>query len=91
MASDWRHGAMHGIGVKSGPNDGRRCRCTTPTPDPASPCGYNACDSDPFWHECATVPCVVDRFGYSHPHEACHPHQPTRCLTCGHPIERTDR
>ena len=87
---EWRHGAMHGIGVKSGPNDGRRCRCTTPAPDPASPCGFK--EGGP-----KDIPCGAvahhdwhdKRFWWQEPW-LWHPHQPTRC-TCGHPIERTDR
>lgn len=60
--------------------------CTTPTPDPASPCGQRdhpkglpcgATASD-GWH---------DRRTWEQEPELWHPHQPTRCLTCGHPIE----
>ncbi len=49
--------------------------CTTPTPDPASPCRR----------------CGRDLWNIAHPlipgePRRDHPHQPTRC-TCGHPIE----
>ncbi len=51
------------------------CSCTTPTPDPSSPCRR----------------CGRDLWNIAHPlipgePRRDHPHQPTRC-TCGHPIE----
>lgn len=60
--------------------------CQDPTPDPTSPCGQRdhpkglpcgATASD-GWH---------DRRTWEQEPELWHPHQPTRCLTCGHPIE----
>jgi hypothetical protein len=70
--------------------DGRHC--TTPEPDPASPCGYVGCLTEPgygpgvrltphFVHDL----CSGD--GSDHG-PSCHPHQPTLCLRCHHPIER---
>jgi hypothetical protein len=68
------------------------CGCTTPTPDPASACGFVGCvgagahagrDGEP-WAVCVGGPACPP----SHPDDpGCHSHQPTRCLTCGHPIE----
>lgn len=62
------------------------CGCTTPTTDPASPCGFKsggpldipcgATGSDD-WHKRS--------FWWQEPW-LYHPHLPTRC-TCGHPIE----
>ena len=57
-----------------------RCPCTTPTPDPASPCGYEGC-----WGKRWTHAWVSGQFL----DESSHPHVPTRC-NCGHPIERVD-
>jgi hypothetical protein len=53
------------------------CSCTTPTPDPSSPCGWRGRDGT--WE----IPC---RNGGTLHEGLLHPHQPTRC-TCGHPIE----
>lgn len=53
--------------------------CTTPTPDPASPCGYEGC-SEQHWQP-----------GYEGIHDTdmgTHPIEPTRCATCQHPIEK---
>ena len=54
--------------------------CTTPTPDPASPCG-----------ECGqpSRASVHDHVGLGTPIGGAPVHfpTPTRCLTCGHPIE----
>ena len=53
--------------------------CATPTPDPASPCGYvyldggQVCGRDAD-HEIHQPPCWP-------------PYIATRCLTCSHPIE----
>lgn len=53
--------------------------CTTPTPDPASPCGYEYKEDG--------APCGFRRSMGGHEFvDADHPHQPTRC-TCGHPIK----
>jgi hypothetical protein len=59
--------------------------CTTPTPDPASPCGWTygngePCDvpADRLIHPASTRPF----YGLN-----THDFVPTRC-TCGHPIER---
>lgn len=49
--------------------------CTTPTPDPTSPCGRLDC----HWSPAVAWP---------HAALSSHPHIPTRC-TCGHPIEAT--
>jgi hypothetical protein len=52
------------------------CGCTTPTPDPASPCGYVGCLA--AWHCDGTCP-AHDRS------VILHPHVPTLC-TCGHAL-----
>ena len=56
--------------------------CTAPTPDPASPCGYVGCvDPTSEWHGACFHLDDHDE------QEDCHVRVPTRCLTCGHPIE----
>lgn len=74
--------------------------CTTPDPDPASPCGFEESDifgacgmPDASWQH---FRCLV---GPSDPEgpcpdpcpatSGCHPHIPTRCR-CGHAITRTE-
>ena len=68
------------------------CGCQTPTPDRASPCGWEMdrgqgrCDlaANRAEHRgCDDWRCQHDgrRRGYN-----CHRYRPTRC-TCGHPIE----
>lgn len=52
--------------------------CTTPTPDPASPCGHPTCNQRAIAHVHMGAHGVYGR----------HPHVPTRC-TCGHPLEAT--
>lgn len=58
------------------------CGCTTPTPDPASPCDLEWCQHRGayWWHTALRVGGDHDQW------DRLHPHQPTRC-TCGHPIE----
>jgi hypothetical protein len=96
------HHLVHRHLREVGPREGPPKPCNTPTPDPASPCGWTAW----AWgtDTCATVGqsdrvhthdayCSNDEPGSGSPDECtrdfayCHPHQPTRC-TCGHPIER---
>lgn len=56
------------------------CGCTTPTPDPASPCGAFVGRVRCYWNH-GIQTSADDEVG--------HPHQPTRCLTCHHEIEAT--
>lgn len=64
----------------------RVCGCTTPTPDPASPCGHKRYRSD--------LPCGAiadddwhDRRTWEQDRGLWHGYQATRCATCGHAIE----
>jgi len=57
------------------------CGCTTPEPDPASPCGYIYVEGD-GGERCAWEPQEHFRSGM-----ADHPHQPTRCARCGDAVE----
>lgn len=92
-AAAWRHverlgqGELCAVPVEARGYDHRiPCACTTPTPDPDSPCGQRdhpkglpcgAVASD-GWH---------DRRTWQHDPELWHPHHPTRCLACGHALE----
>ena len=82
--SGWRHGVEcddHGpshCGFDGG------CRCTTPTPDPASPCG--TCGRPPDMDRCS--PGSLTNPSHHTAALGCHKPTPTRC-TCGHPIEPT--
>lgn len=75
--SGWRHKALyqeHPASLEDDASDKRSgCFCRTPTPDPASPCGYRIDD------------CVCGRT--QREHALPRAHKPTRC-TCQHPIER---
>lgn len=51
------------------------CNCTTPTPDPTSPCSAVRCGDREVIHRA---------YGYAHAY------RPSRC-TCGHPIEEAPR
>jgi hypothetical protein len=61
------------------------CGCTDPTPDPDSPCGQKdspkglpcGATASHDWH---------DRRMWEEEPELWHPHQPTRCLRCGHAV-----
>lgn len=55
--------------------------CTTPTPDPASPCGRLLVDEDLLGVE---FPCGWPETGIVHDRH--HPHRPTTCAACGHGI-----
>ena len=63
------------------------CGCTTPTPDPASPCGAlvatggNAHVAE--WQDCGRPADGIH-------HMPAHDYRATRC-TCGHPIEEATR
>lgn len=59
------------------------CGCQNPTPDPTSLCGFEGCPlpDSPSWHEVADI---FAARGFE-PRVA-HPHIPTRCLHCQHPI-----
>ena len=58
------------------------CGCTTPTPDPTSPCARR------YLWTTGILDCMWDP--NDHPEKSGHPHVPTRCL-CGHPIEEAER
>lgn len=60
------------------------CGCTTPQPDPASPCGYafGRCESPAAHAGCGRAHEAID---------TCHDHVPTRCLNCQHPIREVGR
>lgn len=84
----WRH-APHQWSVSDGticedvPDiDGYACGCTTPTPDPTSPCGQLVRCCHLYEMPCGTA--KDDHGGIAHRH------LPTRC-TCGHPIEEAPR
>ena len=67
------------------------CTCQNPQPDPDSPCGHERCD-DGTGHWSWTEPGTLPEPGAFCAHEGrfdCHPHVPTRCLSCHHPIEAT--
>ena len=68
----WREGEFYPECIAADGDLG--CGCTTPTPDPASPCREALCGVP----EDASVH-VEDEQG--------HQHQPTRCAQCHHPIE----
>lgn len=64
------------------------CGCPSPSPDPTSPCGHR--EGGP-----SDLPCGAlasdgwhDRRTWEQDPELWHPHVPTRCADCGHPIER---
>lgn len=81
-ANEW-HSDFTGLTHCMAPRDnGSPCECTTPTPDPASPCGHPECEHDAraTWTHPPAGP-------YLH---GSHPHVPTRC-TCGDPIEEATR
>jgi hypothetical protein len=80
----WRHSEPDWIepywakcGNTSGP---LVCGCTTPEPDPASPCGRM------YLWTTGVLPCMW--YPAQHPEQSGHTHQPTLCLRCHHPIER---
>ena len=67
------------------------CCCTSPTPDPASPCARCRLPGSSNQHR-TVDDCWVKAPGCltcSEP-DMHHPHQPTRC-TCGHPIKEATR
>lgn len=82
----WRHGEAEDdrCAVLAAPGytqQTRSCGCTTPTPDPTSPCGLGC-------GQAADGPVHGDPSGWPWgSRHLAHPHQPTRCLTCGHAIE----
>ena len=80
----WREGEFYPECIAADGDLG--CDCNTPTPDPTSPCGYPGCQfSDRGWYHCN------HELRPEHDPRACHPHVPTRCATCGHPIQETPR
>ena len=80
----WRHTETVNL---PGAESCRQCfadarHCTTPTPDPSSPCGYPGCIDDGFTH--------CDDVG-KHWHSAswfAHHHVPTLCQSCHHGVTR---
>jgi hypothetical protein len=83
----WRHavptGEFCGAFVSWGAG---RCGCTTPEPDTASPCGFEGCELDEWLNDPHECWCMFEEAADAHPGH--HPHQPTLCLRCHHPIER---
>ena len=68
------HGLTGGCEAEWGTGDGDVfCPCTTPPPHPTRPCPVGGQDGY--------------RTVHAMPGSRRHPHQPTRCLTCHHPIE----
>lgn len=85
--SGWRH-IWHDGDACMGHEGKFLCGCTTPTPDPTSPCGYEGCDGETA-HWSWTEPGTLTEPGAYCQHEErwdCHPYVPTLCV-CGHPIE----
>lgn len=72
----------------SGTSTERKCLCIQAEPDPASPCGYEDCDTDSE-HRSWRDPSVfrADQCCLHEPREDCHPHIATRCLNCHHALE----
>ena len=70
--------------VDDSPGD---CDCTTPEPDPASPCGHPAkvgtCGGPARWLVHRLDPKAVRTID-------AHPHQPTTCRNCHHGIRRAE-